>query len=56
MSRAVQDLFHAHLEDHIGMRADPGSARYDIAQHRVEYRPGLPLMDWIDPHEYAINR
>jgi hypothetical protein len=53
---AVQDFFDAHLEDHIGMRADPGSARRDITQHLVEYSPGLPFMDRIDPHEDSINR
>ncbi len=38
------------------MRADPGTARRDIAQQRVEHGPGLALMDRIDPHEHAIDR
>ena len=37
------------------MRADPGAARGDVAQHRVENRPGLPVMDRVDPDEYAID-
>src|SRR6266446_3266932 len=56
MFRTVQDFFHTHLEDYVGVRADPGSARGYVTQHRVEYRPGLPLMDRIDPHEHSINR
>src|SRR6266851_9949282 len=54
--RAVKDLLHTHLEDHLGVCADPGSALCDIAQHRVEHGPGHPLMERIDPHEHAINR
>ena len=38
------------------MRADPGSARRDISQHRVEYRPCLPFVDWVDPDEHSIDR
>src|SRR5947207_490344 len=56
MLRAVQDFFDAHLEDHIGVGADPGSARRYLTQHRIEYCSGLPLMDWIDPYEHPINR
>ena len=55
MFGAVQNLFDAHLEDHVGVRADPGSARCYITQHRVEHRPGMPFVDWIDPHEHSIN-
>ena len=52
---AVQDFFHAYLEDHVGVRADPGSARGNVAQHRIKHSPGLPFTDWIDPHEHSIN-
>ena len=38
------------------MRAHPGFACRDIAQHRVERAAGLPLMEGIDPHLHAIDR
>jgi len=30
MARAVQNLFHAHLEDHVRVRADPRSVRCHV--------------------------
>ena len=38
------------------MRTDPGPARRDITQHRIELGPAFALLDRIDPHEHAINR
>ena len=51
MLRPIQDFFDPHLEDDIGVRADPGAARGDIAQQRVECGSGLALMDRIDSHK-----
>ena len=56
MLRAIQDLFHAHLEDHVGMRADPGTARRHVTQHRVKRLPCLAFVDRIDPDQHAIGR
>jgi len=56
MLRAVQDLFHAHFEDHVGVCADPRSAQCYVTKYCIEHRPGLPFMDWIDPHEHSIDR
>jgi hypothetical protein len=55
MPRAVQNLLHAHFEDHIGMRADAGPKRGHITQHWVEYCPGLPVVDRIHPNEHSVN-
>jgi hypothetical protein len=41
MPGAVEDFLHSHLADHIGVGADPGAARCDIAQQCVEHSPGL---------------
>src|SRR5215831_15560351 len=38
------------LQDYVGVRADPGTARGDVAQKRIECGSGLALMDRIDPH------
>ena len=54
MLRAVQNFLHAHLEDHIRMRADPDSPGRDVAQHRIE-RPVLLRRNRIDPDEHAIG-
>jgi hypothetical protein len=51
---AVQDFFDPHLEDHVGVRADPGAPRGDVAQQRVEFSSGLAALDRIDPHEHPI--
>ena len=50
----VQDFFDPDLEDHVGVRADPGAPRGDIAQQRVEFTSGLASMDRIDPHEHSV--
>ena len=51
---AVQDFFHPHREDHVGVRADPGAVHGDVAQQRVEFSSGLAALDRIDPHEHPI--
>ena len=56
MPGVVQDLLDAHCEDRVGMGADPGPARGDLAQHRVEDGAGLALMDRIDPDEHPLRR
>ena len=38
------------------MRADPGSARRDVTQHRIERRAVFPLVDRIDPYQHAVDR
>jgi hypothetical protein len=40
----IQDFFDPHLKDHVGVRADSGAARGDVAQQRVECGSGLALM------------
>src|SRR5215472_2345436 len=55
MLGAVEDLFHAHFENDVGMRADPRPARSDVAQQRVERLARLALVDRIDPDEHAIG-
>src|SRR5262249_53958669 len=52
---AVQDFFDPHLEDHVGVRADPGAPRGDVAQQRVEFTSGLAALDRIDPHKHPIG-
>ena len=37
------------------MRADPGAARRDIAQQRIQRRSGFALMQRIDPDQDAIG-
>ena len=37
------------------MRADPGSAHRDIAQHCIELGPAFPAVDRIDPYKHAID-
>ena len=54
MFRSVQDFLDAHLDDHVGVRADPGSARCDIAQYRIEHSAGLSSTDRINPHKHSI--
>jgi hypothetical protein len=39
----MKDFLHAHLEDHVGMSADPDSLGRDISQHRIEHHPVLPV-------------
>src|SRR5215469_8614710 len=51
---AVQDFFDPHLEDYVGVRADPGPPRSDVAQQRVELTSGLGALDRIDPDEHPI--
>ena len=43
--RAVEDFLDTHLQDDIGMRADPRPQRGDFAQQRVERLSGLAPMD-----------
>jgi hypothetical protein len=55
MLGAVEDFLDAHLEDHVGMSADPGAARRNLAQQRVERGAGLAAAQRIDPDEDAIH-
>ena len=55
MFRAMQHLLHAHLQGHVGMRADPDTACGDIAQHHVEDAAIPAVGDRIDPHQNAIE-
>ena len=52
---AVEDFLHAHLEDHVGMRADPRAAGRDIAQQRIEHGARLAGVERIDPDEHAVD-
>ena len=56
MPGAVEDVLRAHLEDRVGMRADPRTARRDVAQHGVEHRTRPAVVERIDPHEHAVDR
>src|SRR5262249_61291858 len=38
---SIENLLHAHLHDDVGVSADPNAPSGDVAQHRVERRPGL---------------
>ena len=51
---AVKDFLHAHLEDHVGMRADPHAFRRDIPQHRIEDSPVLSCKKRINPDKDAV--
>ena len=53
--RSVQGFLDAHLHDHVWVRADPGSARRDIAQYGIEHSAGLSSTDRIDPHKHTIQ-
>ena len=52
----MEHLLSAHLEDHIGIGADPDAMRRDLAQKRVEIGPVAPLVNWVDPDEHTIDR
>ena len=52
---AMKNLLHAHLEDHVGMSADPDPPGGDVAQHRVERRPVLAVGNRIDPDQHAVE-
>jgi hypothetical protein len=54
MLRSVLDFLDAHLYDHAWVRADPRSARRDIAQHRIEHSAGLSSTERIDPHQHTV--
>ena len=51
----MQNLFHAHFENHVGMSADPRSARRNIAQHRIEHSSCLSVLDRVDPDEHPVE-
>jgi len=55
MFRAVQNLFDAHLEDNVGMCADPRASCRDAAQHGVKHVPRPALVNRIDPDEDAVK-
>ena len=52
---AVENFLGPHLENHIGMSADPRAARGYVAQHRVEQRAGLAPAERVDPDEHTID-
>ncbi len=56
MARAVKDVLDAHLQNDIGMRADPRTLQSDLAQQRVERGARLTLVDGIDPDQDAVLR
>jgi hypothetical protein len=55
MLRAMKNFLHAHLEDHVGMGANPDSPGRDVPQHRIERNPVLPLGYRINPDEHAVE-
>ena len=55
LARAKEYFLGAHLEDHVGMRADPDSLRRDLMQHRVQLRSIVTVGNRIDPHQDAIE-
>lgn len=52
----MEHLLGAHLEDDVGMGADPNAARRDLAQQRVEMGAVAPFVNRVYPDEYAIER
>ena len=52
---AVENFLHAHLEDHVGMRADPRAAGRDVAQQRVEHGARPAGVERIDPDQHAVD-
>ena len=55
MFRTVQNLLDAHLENYIGVRADPWPARRDVAKHCVQPFSCQSLMYRIDPDKHAVS-
>src|SRR3954463_2206237 len=56
MLRAVQDFLNAHLQDHIGMRADPWPPFGHLAQQGIERLARFfTILKRIDPHKYAVG-
>jgi len=51
----MKNLLHAHLEDHVGMSADPDSVGCHVPQHRIERDPILSVGNWIDPDQHAVE-
>ena len=39
-----------------GCALTPGTARCDLAQHRVERGPDFPFTEWVNPDEHTIDR
>ncbi|MHC2589447.1 hypothetical protein ACVIG9_003503 [Bradyrhizobium ottawaense] len=56
VTRAVEHLLDAHLQDHVGMGAHPRSLRRDVAQQGIELGARLALVDRIDPDQHAVSR
>src|SRR5207237_9099154 len=52
---AVEDFLGPHVQDRVGMRADPRAARRDLTQQRIERGAGLAATQRIDPDEDAIH-
>jgi hypothetical protein len=55
MLRAVQDLFHPHLEDGVGMGADPRPAGRDFAKQGIELMPRLARVQRVDPDKDPVR-
>ena len=55
MTRSVEHVLDAHLQDDVGMRAHPRALRRNLAKQRIERRARLALMDRIDPDEHAVD-
>jgi hypothetical protein len=53
--RAIEDLLHAHLEDDVGVRADPNSLGCYVAQQGIKRGSGPPVGDGIDPDQDSIQ-
>jgi hypothetical protein len=55
MFRAVQNFFYAHLEDDVGVCADPRASCRDAAQYGVKHVPRPAFVNRIDPDEDAVK-
>src|SRR2546423_1522410 len=52
---SVQNLLDAHLQNDIGMCADPWTARGDLSQQRIERSASLAAAQRIDPDEDTVH-
>src|SRR5262249_5232046 len=48
---SMKALLHAHLQDDVGVSADPDAPSRDLAQHRVEHGPGPAVGNRVDPDQ-----
>jgi len=56
MLSAGQDLFHPHLQDHVGMCTHPATARCNIAEQCIEHGPALALIQRVNPDQHTVDR